>query len=371
MSFEVDFLSVGEGEMSGDAIALRVGNLTGSRGQQFVMVIDGGTTEAGERLVEHIETFYGTDTVDLVVNTHPDGDHSSGLYSVLEKLKVGHLWMHQPWEHSGEICKMFKDGTLTNDRLSAKMQKALGDAWDLEKLAKRRGIRITEPFSDGEANQQYRGITILGPNTTYYESLLPDFRDMPDVKEQVGAYFSRGFRALVEAAAQVVSKVAEAWGKETLQDPEDDATSAENNTSVVLLLQLDGKQLLFTGDAGVPALDRAADFAHLLGIQLTASTFEQIPHHGSKRNVGPTILNRIVGPRLPSSANPNTKTVFVSASKGGMPKHPAKKVTNAYQRRGAKVLATQGDSLRHSHQAPARSGWGPATPLPFYTEVEE
>jgi beta-lactamase superfamily II metal-dependent hydrolase len=371
MGFEVDFLPVGEGERSGDAIAIRCGDLTGSRNRQFVMVIDGGTVEAGERLVEHVEAYYGTDTVDLVVNTHPDGDHSSGLCVVVQKLKVGHLWMHQPWKHSGEICDLFRDGILTKGRLSAEMQKALGDAWDLEKLANRKGIRITEPFSDGEANRQYNGITILGPSVSYYENLLPDFRDMPDVKEQVAAFFSEGFRAVGKAAAALVERVAEGWGIETLKDPEEKATSAENNSSVVLLLQLDGKQLLFTGDAGVPALERAADLAERLGIDLTASTFEQGPHHGSKRNVGPTILNRIVGPKLPSSTSPKTKIVFVSASKGGMPKHPAKKVTNAYQRRGATVLATQGETLRHSQDAPARSGWVSATPLPFYNEVED
>jgi hypothetical protein len=234
-------------------------------------------------------------------------------------------------------------------------------AWD---------IRITEPFSDGEANRQYNGITILGPNTGYYESLLPDFRDMPDVREQVAAYFSKGLRALVEAAAEAISKVAEAWGKETLQDPEDDATSAENNTSVVLLLQFDGKQLLFTGDAGVPALEGgglcgpARHRADRLDLRA-----DPAPRQQAER--GADDPQPHVGPRLPSSASPKTKTVFVSASKGGMPKHPAKKVTNAYQRRGAKVLATQGESLRHSHDAPARSGWGPATPLPFYNEVED
>jgi beta-lactamase superfamily II metal-dependent hydrolase len=370
MGFEVDFLPVGEGEKSGDAIAFRCGNLAGRRSEQFVMVIDGGTVEAGERLVEHITTYYQTDDVDLVVNTHPDGDHTSGLAVVLDELNVGRLWMHRPWEHSPDILEMFKDGRLTNDGLSEKMQKALSDAWALEKLAERKGIEIVEPFSDGAANQQYHGITILGPSLAYYQDLLPHFRDLPDVREQIAAYFSRGLRALCEAAAEVVSKVAEAWGRETLQDPEDDATSAENNTSVVLLLQLDGKQLLFTGDAGAPALEQAADFADRLGIDLTASTFQQIPHHGSKRNVGPTILNRIVGPRLPSSASPKSKTVLVTASKGGAPKHPAKKVTNAYQRRGAKVLVTRGVSILHHYDSPPR-GWGLATPLPFYSEVEE
>ena len=43
MGLEIDFLSVGEGEKSGDAIALRYGNLFGPRSEQTVLVIDGGT----------------------------------------------------------------------------------------------------------------------------------------------------------------------------------------------------------------------------------------------------------------------------------------------------------------------------------------
>src|SRR5262245_9392200 len=135
MAFEIDFLPVGEGEKSGDAIALRWGNLTGPRRQQVVMVIDGGTIEAGERLVQHVETHYQTATVDRGVNTHRGGDHASGLSVVLEELKVGHLWLHRPWEHSGEIRDLFEDGRLSDDGLSAKMRKALADAWELEKLA--------------------------------------------------------------------------------------------------------------------------------------------------------------------------------------------------------------------------------------------
>jgi len=85
----------------------------------------------------------------------------------------------------------------------------------------------------------------------------------------------------------------------------------------------DNHHLLLTGDAGVPALERAADFAEFHGLDLRAVDFSQVTHHGSKRNVGPSILNRILGPKLGS---PNlTKVAFVSASKDGAPKHPAKK----------------------------------------------
>jgi beta-lactamase superfamily II metal-dependent hydrolase len=370
MGFEVDFLPVGEGEKSGDAIAIRCGNLTGPRNQQFVMVIDGGTLDSGDALVKHIQGTYGTSIVDLAVNTHPDGDHASGLYVVLEELTVRRLWMHRPWEHSSDIRHMFADGTLSKDRLSAKMQKALSDAWDLEKIAEKKGIPITEPFADGEANGQYQGIYVLGPTEDYYQSLLPGFRDMPDMKEAVASYFSGGFQTLAKGAVLLAERVLESWGKETLAEPAEDATSSENNSSAILLLRLDGHDLLFTADAGVPALEKAVNLAEAWGISLPACRFQQMPHHGSKRNVGPELLNRLLGPKLPSSGTTN-KTVFVSASKEGEPKHPAKKVVNAYIRRGAKVLATKGVSIRHHFDAPVRKGWVPATPLSFSQEVEE
>ena len=79
MGFEIDFLAVGDGEKSGDAIAVRWGNLSGSRVEQRILVIDGGTLEAGQNLVDHIKTYYKTDSVDAVISTHPDIDHACGL----------------------------------------------------------------------------------------------------------------------------------------------------------------------------------------------------------------------------------------------------------------------------------------------------
>jgi beta-lactamase superfamily II metal-dependent hydrolase len=372
VGYEVDFLPVGSGEKSGDAIALRFGDLDGPRDRQMVVVIDGGTVESGGDLARHVRTHYRTDVVDLVVNTHPDGDHASGLEVVLAELRVRRLWMHLPWDHSADIRNMFRDGRLTNDGLSAKMQKALGDASDLARIARRKNIPITEPFADGEANFQYPAVRVLGPTRSYYQGLLTDFRDMPETHEAV-EYYSRGgaATALLEAIKAAVSRVAESWGVETLSDPAEDATSAENNSSAILLFRIDGRDLLFTGDAGVSALERAAYWAEASGIDLKRCSLTQIPHHGSKRNVGPTILNRIVGPRLPGRTGISTKTAIVSAAAEGAPKHPAKKVTNAYIRRGAKVLATQGDAIRHHFEAPPRQGWVVATPVPFYDQVEE
>lgn len=367
MAYEIDFLPVGEGEKSGDAIALRLGNLHGQRTQQFVAVVDGGFTDTGKQLVEHIRKYYQTDEVDLVVSTHPDDDHSSGLRVVLEKLRVGKLWLHRPWRHSSYIRGLFTDGRVTASGISDRLKRSLETACELEKIAERRGIPIEEPFSDTHGTTS--PIHVLGPSLAYYSELLPNFRGLtPEGKAIEPPSF---LQELLRAAGEKIKSVLENWGVETLTDPAEDATSAENNSSVILLLPADDKLLLLTGDAGVPALSRATDFAEtVLRVDLKGTRYCQVPHHGSKRNVGPTLLDRILGPRRGQEAY--DKTAFVSAAKDGNPKHPAKKVVNAYKRRGAQVYATQGSTKwQHSNDAPARSGFSDATPLPFYTEVEE
>ena len=113
MAYEIDYIPVGDGEKSGDAISLRFGNLSGSREEQTIVVIDGGFQESGEKLVQHLKDYYSTSTVDLVISAHPDEDHASGLLVVLEKCKVGALLMHKPWEHAEDIKNLFKDGRIT------------------------------------------------------------------------------------------------------------------------------------------------------------------------------------------------------------------------------------------------------------------
>ena len=135
-------------------------------------------------------------------------------------------------------------------------------------------------------------------------------------------------------------------------------TSPENNSSAILLLTVDGHKLLFTGDAGIPALMAAADYAANLNIRLDDVRFMQVPHHGSKHNVGKTILNRI-----------KAGTAFVSAG-AEAPKHPAKKVTNALIRRGSGVYVTAGKNLCHREATAVRAGWFSAETVPFYDQVE-
>lgn len=367
MEYEIDFLPVGDGERGGDAICLRYGNIIGARNEYVVIVIDGGTNESGNAIVEHVKKHYGTQQVDLVLSTHPDGDHCCGLAVVLENLKVGCLWMHKPWEHAEDIRNLFKCGRITDTSLRENLKKALENAHDLYELAVKKNIPVVEPFSDTiTAGPQ---VFVLGPSKSFYQSLLPHFRETPQPKYEPSS-LQKTLHAALEAAKDSIKWVAENWGIETLTDPDPYLTSFENNSSVILCLKIDDNIFLLTADAGVEALEEAHKKAESLGIDLKKAKLIQIPHHGSRRNVGPTILDKIVGPRLLAEAH--LKTAFVSAPKNGDPKHPSRRVLNAFKRRGAGVVPTQGSAkCLPSKGAPQREGWSSVSPLPFYVEVEE
>lgn len=357
VGYEIDFLAVGDGEKSGDAIALRYG----LPGAYKVMVVDGGNKESGQALVDHIKDCYQTTHVDFLVNTHPDSDHASGLEVVMENLQVGAAWVHQPWNYPEKIISWFKDGRITVDSLRDRLQDALYHAYRIEEIAKTKHVPLYEPFQGCKIGDFY----VVSPSREWYLEIIPHFAKTPESKKAAPA---SGFR---ERAGMITEKIKawldERWDLETLQDGE--STSYDNESSVILYAYIANRGILLTGDAGVEALTHAADYLESFNIDLPNTLkFIQIPHHGSRHNVGPTILNRLIGTRVLAGSEPRIKA-FVSAG-AKSESHPRKVVTNAFKRRGAKVVQAKGSAIVHRHNAPDREGWHGADEVPFYDKVE-
>ena len=357
MGYEVDVIGVGEESKSGDAIAVRWGNLHGTRQEQKVVIIDGGFRESGQDVVNHVKEYYRTDVVDAVISTHPDQDHVNGLHVVLDELSVHELWIHKPWEHTRGLAEKFADGRVTDSSLQQRLRESHESACDLVGKAERKKIHIVEPFA-GISLYNQQELCVLGPTAHYYESLIPGFDGMPKERDTLAARIAEIAGTVTKAMKRFVS----AWGVDALDD--DDTTSAENNSSVVATLTMEGHRLLFTGDAGVTALSHAADRLDFF-FQEAQLRFLQIPHHGSRRNVGPTILNRLIGCPLPKGESRDL-TAIASTARKGEPKHPRKAVMNAFTHRGVKAIATRGCTIRHSRNAPARGGWFAAIPDDYY-----
>ena len=361
MAYEVDIIGVGQESKSGDAIAIRWGNLCGTRKEQKVVIIDGGFRDSGRNVVDHIKNYYGTETIDAVVSTHPDQDHVNGLDVVLDELSVRELWIHKPWEHNQGLASKFADGRVTDYSLSERLRKSLNSASSLVAKAQNKDIHIVEPFA-GISLYNQNEFRVLGPTSEYYESLIPEFEGMPR-KHMIEILLGGAKVAFDKAMKKFIS----IWGKDELDD--EDPTSAENNSSVISQLVVDSRRLVFTGDAGIIALSHAAD--QLISDSHRAELrFIQIPHHGSRRNVGPSVLNRLVGEPVQLGESRNIIAI-ASTAKKGEPKHPRKAVMNAFTHRGVTALATRGRTIWHSHDAPQRQGWSAMTPEPYHWQYED
>lgn len=344
---EIDFLPVGEGEKSGDAIAMRFGSF--DEGTQRVVIIDGGDKAAGEKLVELVKTHYQTDKVDLVISTHPDADHTSGLRIVLEELNVTSLWMHLPWEHSERIRDLFVDGRITDESLKERLRKAYRYAYELEGLAEQNGVTIYEPFAGHKAGNLF---TVLSPSEDYYEELLTTSLKTPATKGMTGV-----FESIKTFSHKAINWISETLEQGTLDDSGE--TSSENNSSAIVLFEFDNYKFLFTGDAGIPSMERAIEYCNENNISLDDLNIIQVPHHGAQRNIGPTIIKSV-----------NAELAIVSASQNA-PKHPSYKVTNEFHRNGIPVFTTEGSFLNYRQNCDLREGLVAVSPLGFKPEVQE
>ena len=341
--YEIDFLPVeadtGPGGKSGDAIAFR---FTGADGTQRVVVIDGGYTAIGEDLVEHIGAYYGTNTVDLAISTHPDADHVNGLKTVVEKMNVGELLIHRPRLHAADVSDFSNIECV--DALIA--------------TAQAHGTVVNEPFQG--LTRFDNSVVVLGPTISLYEAKLAEhLAAQASPTARAIAMLHKAASGMTAAGTDLLSRALSWWPEETLG--EDGETSPRNETSVVTLLQCDGRRALFTGDAGLEALAEVADFyERALGpFWQYPLHMLQVPHHGSRRNLSPSLLDRMIG----TPGSPHGLTSAVVSSAKADKKHPSPKVVNALGRRGTEVVATEGRTVCEPWGAAMRPGWGPISPI--------
>ena len=265
--------------------------------------------------------------------------------------------MNRPWLYCPDILEFFH-GNYTLEGLELEIKRAHPYLVELEEIAARKGTEVYEVFQGSEIGP----FTVMAPSRQRYIDLLPDLGKTPD---------NYGAKSVVEsiwgAAKSVVDSIREAWDYETL-DADPEPTSASNETSVVHLGQLGAKTVLLTADVGPEGLGEAALYAASIG-RLMPPDLVQVPHHGSRRNVTPAVLDAWLGDALPEEG---TRGVgYCSVAKGKAGKYPRRTVANAFRRRGYPVHVTYGSAKGHRQSYPARPNWTGSIPLPFYLDVSE
>lgn len=377
MAYEIDYIGVkaDKATKDADAICLRWKTGIALNGMPIykVGVIDGGFEAHGNAMIAHMNQYYFDDaegakskekkTIDFVVVTHPDQDHAIGLKQVLKAFDVKKIYMNRPWLYVDELFDKVNDGRITKQSLRERLRNNYKTIVDIENIAEENEIPIYEAF---EGTYVENEILILSPEKQFYLDLLVESEKTP-LQEQAAFNQDGLFGRIANAVKAYIVNKFEDWDIETLRENEE--TSAENETSVVLRGLVEGKGFLLTGDAGIRALNKAIDYMEQIGEDIISEiSFYQIPHHGGRHNVSPSLLDRMVGQRVKKGATRN-KTAFASVAEGS--DHPLKMVTNAYIRRGVSTYQTNGNTIcHHCGQMPER-GWTQLKMIEFADYVEE
>lgn len=377
MSYEIDFIGVGSEKCSQDADAICLRWLRGTDifGLQHytVGVVDGGFEAHGEALIQHMNKYYFDDkydlkkaeekTIDFMVITHPDQDHTVGLKKVLENFNVQKIYMNRPWLYVNELYDKVDDGRITKSSLKRRLREKYRTIADIEDIAEEKEIPIYEAFQGTYIEDE---ILIVSPEKQFYLDLLVESEKTP--LQETSSYYKEGiFTSFAQYAKKKVLNLLESWDIETLRDGE--VTSAENETSVVIRGIVDGSGFLLTGDAGIRALNKAIDYMDAIGEEiLNVVSFYQIPHHGGRHNVSPSLLNRMIGPKL-DEGEETKRSAVASVAKDS--DHPLKMVTNAYIRRGVTPYKTQGNTFCHHEGQMPNRGWSQSVAIAFSDYVED
>jgi beta-lactamase superfamily II metal-dependent hydrolase len=332
---EIEYIPIGDEVNTGDAILCHF--TEPATGTDRVILIDGGFVDTSEQIISHVREFYGRESIDLVVCTHPDDDHINGLSGVIEDFTVDNLLIHRPQDHgfSGDEVK------------SEKIQ-------ELIDLAKSNGTNVV---TGAFAGQLYYNdaVMIAGPTKEFYIEQLRAQMGVGAVTKSLSNLFGSAVRAVVAALRPRTDDP----GEGTLTD--NGGTTPRNNSSIILDIQLDGHRALLTGDAGVPALNAAADVLDTADRVTRFPDFFDVPHHGSRHNLDTATADRLLGP----VGGPQRGSAFVSVGKKATD-FPRPEVANALKRRGYSVSPTRGQVIRWHRDATARPDWVSLVPLGWF-----
>ena len=205
---EIDFLEAGQ-KSSGDAIALRYRD---DNDVDHIHVVDGGYTDDGDKLVDHIRKHYDSATsIEHVVLTHPDGDHAAGLKKVLDEFEVGALWMNRPWNHVEALLPRF-DYPYTYDGLVRRLRSNFPHTADLERIAGEQCVTINDAFQGSWIGD----FLILTPSRDRYIDLIVESEKTPEAERGATT-----MHTVVSRVVALVRSVAAMWGQENLKGASD------------------------------------------------------------------------------------------------------------------------------------------------------
>lgn len=140
----------------------------------------------------------------------------------------------------------------------------------------------------------------------------------------------------------------------------DENTSPINESSLIILFEYEGVKVLLTGDAGKQGLTNAIKYAKKRSVKLNDCDIIKMPHHGSRKNVSPSIMKAFVG----------SEKLYYSCASDDLGHHPSLRLINLMNEMGFRQLSTSGSTLHWGKNAPNR-GWKSAPAYDSFDKIEK
>jgi len=288
----------------GDALWIEYGDATRPRR----VLVDGGTASSWkEGLRARVEALpRDARHFDLLIVTHIDADHIDGALALLtdESLgaSFGDVWFNG-WRHLPET-PLESLGPIDGEQLTDALI-GHGIPWNEAFGGRAVGVNADGKLARRELAEGL-ALTVLSPTAKQLADLKPVWRK---VVEEAGLDPDKPRQPAEEEPAPTPGL--ERLGVEPLPDvpalaavPFKADTAEANGSSIVVLLEYEGKSAVLCGDAFPPVVqasigrllaERAAD-------RLTVDAFK-LPHHGSHANVSLDLLATLDCPRYLFSSN--------------------------------------------------------------------
>lgn len=248
----------------------------------FRIVIDGGPEETQETIVEHLISL---GYIDLLVLTHYDADHITGLLKYLGQLKgeecvVGRVWANcasiVDYDNDENVAA-YKDAYVLSKHIERLTRRGLIGEWNDNITTEMRNVSIG-PFR----------IDVLSPTKGLRDKLLKRYieyieneglQDDPDLEENVS--FVRVQQDAMKSLSELVA------------DFRTTNTSFMNRSSVALRIQAEGKAVLMLGDADSEVItDALSEITGMEGVPIHID-LTKVSHHGSKANINRRLFELI------------------------------------------------------------------------------
>lgn len=263
-----------------------------SKGNHKLILVDAGTYNDGQNIINHIRKWYPNHVIDLAIVTHPDDDHFGGFVKMLEKIKdteddaipIKQFWLNNPQNHvkvtqvqneikkttlANRVARLFDQGESNLLDLIESLRIPISDKFAQPIFCKDKvtGKIVAKPSKE----RDFLGLTIIGPTLGYFEKLAPNMR-YDNLKGY--SYDAKDDDEAFRPTESCLSKA--------LDDASDDS-SVHNQSSLIFMFEPEkGKKYLFMGDAGVEAL---ANIPQCHKNAIKDIYWLKVPHHGSKHNL--------------------------------------------------------------------------------------